>query len=131
VTVMFVSPYFPLNFKKETLYHAFDEIAKNDVYTRLKLSAIVMLQWYHNPECVFVLLQTLYQGFNLFAERRNVFKVETIQTCSHCTCYKILTFNFTCYLMHVNGYRINRSLDYDCSGLRITIARPKACSKHG
>jgi class 3 adenylate cyclase len=33
------------------------------------------------PESVFVLLQTLYQGFDKIAKRRQVFKVETIGDC--------------------------------------------------
>lgn len=33
------------------------------------------------PEGVFVLLQTLYQGFDKIAKKRNVFKVETIGDC--------------------------------------------------
>ena len=33
------------------------------------------------PESVFILLQTLYQGFDIVAKRRRVFKVETIGDC--------------------------------------------------
>ena len=40
--------------------------------------------FYHStraPEHVFILLQTIYQGYDQIARRRKVFKVETIGDC--------------------------------------------------
>jgi Adenylate and Guanylate cyclase catalytic domain len=42
------------------------------------LSHILSIQSSREPSQVFVLLQSVYQGFDIIARRRRVFKVETI-----------------------------------------------------